>query len=429
MNIIKNNLWSIVWGVVALICLIVPFWPMGGYQSELTSQAEARAGIYNDLTSLLSRRRAAPVIDPNDPREANLGIFPNDTLIKSADTALSKLATESQKLQQAAETISADAHKALLEEALPRRKGGIKMAEPDFAIRLRFKDRYFAAAPDAILNGILHAGMPPTLEQVTAGRTAVEVAMRANAPVIGGAPQIDPMAIEEEKQQVAARMKLEAAAKCLIYVDPAVFPRHDDMNMLGGQAPTIKMIWNAQLWYWIQEDVARAIANINTGSQDVRVSPIKRIRALNIEVVDKDPLKWSLSKSIDGKMADYKPDEDSIPRRLDVSPSGRVSCGLYDVIRFRLDMDVDAVKMTSTIQNLSRNNFISVLAVQRIHPVDRALEQAGDGPIGGYLYGDNPVVNIVLDCEMLYMRSWTIPFMPDDVRKDYAEGVQRRDQH
>lgn len=410
MDIIKKNLWSIIWGVVALVCLIVPFWPMGSYKAELQTQADARARVYHEIKALLDQPRQAPVVDPDDPRPQDLGRFPTDGIIQASEAALGKLRNESKKLLTAAESISRRAdRKLLVEGALPKGDGD--------TIRYKFKDQYFRSVPKALLDDIFKGGMPPTVDQITAEKALIEARMKDNS---------SPEEIDKAKRAVADKLKVDAANAFLMYVDPAILPRQTDMTTLGGLAPSQKAIWNAQLLYWIHEDIALAIARVNEGSKDVRTSLIKRLRRLEIETLDQDPIKWSLNQA-EAKFAADKPyqPEEEIKRKPEVSMTGRVSCGLYDVIRFRLEMDVDATKLSQVLQTLSRNRFITVLAVQRIQPVDRAKELTGEAPGGGYIYGNNPVVAVIVDCEMLYLRSWTVPFMPDEVKKEYTEGPTR----
>jgi len=72
---------------------------------------------------------------------------------------------------------------------------------------------------------------------------------------------------------------------------------------------------------------------------------------------------------------------------------------------------VDASKIPQIIRELEVGQFITVLNFQLTEVVDPALAAAS--PLGGFHYGNKPVVLIELDCEELLMRNWTDNILPD----------------
>jgi hypothetical protein len=101
-----------------------------------------------------------------------------------------------------------------------------------------------------------------------------------------------------------------------------------------------------------------------------------------------------------------------LPKNTAVSPTGRVSNALYDVLHFRLTIRVDATRIPDVLQALSRNRYITVLNL-KASAVDTA-EQAALG----FFYGQNvPVVELTIDGEVLQLRQWTVPLMPLAVKR------------
>src|SRR5262249_35202090 len=94
-----------------------------------------------------------------------------------------------------------------------------------------------------------------------------------------------------------------------------------------------------------------------------------------------------------------------------LSPTGRVSNGMYDVVQFEVDLNVDADRLPMIIEELGRGQFLSVVQVISITAVDSSTWHAL-----GYYYGNKPVVNVKLKCEDLFMRAWTKPLMPPAIR-------------
>ena len=70
--------------------------------------------------------------------------------------------------------------------------------------------------------------------------------------------------------------------------------------------------------------------------------------------------------------------------------------------------ETDAIPVV--MDALARRNFITVIDA-RIRPLDSfaAAEE-------GYIYGAKPVSLVSLKLESLWLREWTGPFMPDDLR-------------
>ena len=99
-----------------------------------------------------------------------------------------------------------------------------------------------------------------------------------------------------------------------------------------------------------------------------------------------------------------------IPPNYTISPTGRYSNALYDVIQFKLSLVVDAARIPQVLAALSRNRFITVYNTN-VTAVD-----AGEHQAAGYIYGPQAVVQLDLDCEALFLREWTKPFMPRVVR-------------
>jgi hypothetical protein len=73
---------------------------------------------------------------------------------------------------------------------------------------------------------------------------------------------------------------------------------------------------------------------------------------------------------------------------------------------------VDARQCRSFIDNLIKRRFITVLGVDAIG-VDREVASR----VAGYLYGDDPVVRLVVTCEAVFFRDWTTPLMPDIIKR------------
>jgi hypothetical protein len=100
------------------------------------------------------------------------------------------------------------------------------------------------------------------------------------------------------------------------------------------------------------------------------------------------------------------------PKRVfTVSPTGRASNSMYDVIGFNMVLHVDQTQIPAILKSLSQDRFITVrsMTVTRVDTTP-LVEQ-------GFVYGPAPIVEISIDAEALQLREWTVPLMPRAVRE------------
>ena len=71
--------------------------------------------------------------------------------------------------------------------------------------------------------------------------------------------------------------------------------------------------------------------------------------------------------------------------------------------------------MPEVLRLLQQDSLVTVLNLAEMRPVDPlvALTQ-------GYVYGDEAVVELLLTGEMILLREWTVPLMPDAIKERLA---------
>ena len=97
------------------------------------------------------------------------------------------------------------------------------------------------------------------------------------------------------------------------------------------------------------------------------------------------------------------------------SPTGRPAhTALYDVVRFPMTLRVDATRAPLVINGLMNDRLLTVTNVDVV-PFDAASARNN-----GYVYGDAPVIELHLQIEMLFLRKWLAPLMPEAVKTEIA---------
>jgi hypothetical protein len=187
-------------------------------------------------------------------------------------------------------------------------------------------------------------------------------------------------------------------------VNPAITPH---------EPPKVEDMWYAQMQLWMQRDLAYAIAEENAKSNTILDSPVKRL--LKIDILASTGM-YVFPPGAAAAQAGATPtppakDTDPIPLNYAVSATGRYSNGMYDVLQFTMAVDVDASKVNEFIETLSHQRLIAV-NIQNEYALDSEAEARNS-----YLYGSRPTVRLVLDGEMLFMRSWTTELMPEKVKQ------------
>jgi hypothetical protein len=313
--------------------------------------------------------------------------------------------------------------------------GSLPNPSPVVAINFR---RQIQAEYDR-LRDALKAGVPPTPEERKMREGAIWTELEKKRIIVGDQVTNEQQILDEYNERIRKlpdEMKQEMATKYKLYMSQALMrpsaslPERESANVLS--------IWWTQVGFWVSSDVASAIKEMNADAQNVTEAPVKHLVNLQIEedffpsigggaggtpgmpgvpgmpgmpgaAPGGDPSAGGAAATpAGGGMPDPTV---ALPDGSTQTPTKRVSNNLYDVVHFKMTVDVEADKVAAFLKTLSTNRFITVTRFE-MNPVDSQLKQ-----ILGYLYGTKPVVTLDLDCEALLMRQWTIKLMPDQIKR------------
>jgi hypothetical protein len=305
--------------------------------------------------------------------------------------------------------------KPLVEGALP---------SPQFVQSDAFKRAYLRVT-DLSVNGranslpvkVMRAGFAPTADDVAREVNAVRkrvfetVAVVANGLVSN--LQLVDAAIASDESTLHDRMVREVAQDCLVYISPEALDVRPEVGGATGQLePTV--IFMAQLGLWVQEDLYSGIRTVNeqSGAGNVTQAPIKHLLSVNVDerFIGIDP-----AASADPNNPAPAPSSDPnapITANYRVSPSGRASNGLYDVVHIDVSMIVEADKLPMILDQIGRGRLLTVIEVRHVEPLDPATAANA-----GYFYGEKPCVRVDVRVEDLLLRQWTVQYMPERVKQ------------
>ncbi len=90
--------------------------------------------------------------------------------------------------------------------------------------------------------------------------------------------------------------------------------------------------------------------------------------------------------------------------------TGRITSPLYDVREAEVVLIAETARLPEIFNALARRNFMTVVDVT-VKPAD-AFEAAREGLV----YGKAPVSEVTMKIESVWLREWTAPLMPAEVR-------------
>lgn len=475
---IKSNLVTVISILLMLASIGVIGWSImrGGAAAETAS-----ADLNKMVTKLDGYSKVSvpfPPADVDAPPEEITGVTINPATLKRLDDVYGKMTREYEQVIGPILAHNKQGHNLLVPGVLPTTDASHLRHEARTAYRKAFEDMmepYEESQPDAArLNAISPlnpAELQFELQRVEEGYRPLGLgATGANA---GGLTEADRKALDEQKSQRAQEMLVERARQAHIYADTSIqspgFPFQVGAWSLATGLPTLKQIWEGHQELWVQQDIVRAIGvanNVDQPDNSVIDSPVKRL--ISITVIpgnvgtttmggmgkageDKAAASGGAGMygggygaggfgeggygAMQGAGAYGDPGMSGMPgaggaapvasagspdQALNVNfhtgPSGRVSNAIYDVIHARVVMVVDYQKLPQLFNAISEVNFMTVLDCQ-IQDVDEYAAL-----LEGYVYGSGDAVRVDMLIETIWLRDWTVPLMPAEVKQAMGLG-------
>ncbi len=312
----------------------------------------------------------------------------------------------------------------------------------------------------------LHAGDPIDDESLTSTINDFEnTYIRTQLGKESDADLDDSDMLKVRKAMTARRMLeyQQHAADMSVYADISVFGLK---KWDSGRKPSPAMWFDWQHEYWVNQDLVSAINKANSSGSDsldsisgnpssvvkrilkIEVLPMFDVRAKKNEDEFSDDQGGGMGLSeggfgmAEGGMVEgggkgggkygggergaaapaaptvISNDDPSVAFEDDfaVSMTGRSSNALYDVRNVNMSLIVDSNRLPALINAIQTTNFMTVTGC-KIHLVN----VLGDLDLG-YYYGPDPVVQVDLTIETLWLRAWTTLLMPEDVKS--ALGIE-----
>lgn len=405
-SLAKKNAVTIVAVVVAAGAVAVPFVVASPWRTQAEEQMNERAGAARNLDAISTKSRKLPHVDP-DAEPGTLERFPTKAVIEAGDAAVKALGAQSKEVQKA--VLEVNRYRPLVPNAFSRRVREFNEALP------RFREEYAKVMP-AGLNALVKGTLPPTAEEIALRVSArknqivAERAVRQGQTILNQQEIAQLQARAEVEEPAAFRNELALAHQC--YVSPTTWSPFPGIDA-GGAPPRADALWLAQVGLWIQEDVASIVAAANKGSASIFASPVKHL--VKVEVPQWPYMLQSQSGGEGGgsSVPVTKVDPSAeIKLNKSMNLTGRQSNGLYDVVHYRMTVRLTESAVTPFLASIPNGRLHYVLRVVELRAIDSASEA-----VMGFVYGNDPVVELTIEVEALFLRSWTEALMPVPIRQ------------
>jgi len=441
---IKSNVTIVVFALLIVAALILGPILSGKWNASVRGEAEERAKKLSLLDSL-----ERTTVNLNVPGKApvTLTTVVNPYLLREYERLTAELRADATAVRELAVTHNRKGRGALIPRIFPEMPPSERDTLPNEMYQTTLR-----AYRELLVD--LRAGMPPAADAVRTSLESREEQYIFNTLRKQARKDLDANELKDLTEELSrARLALygEAARNLSFYCPFEVMPLPSGVS---AAAATPAQMFEWQWTYWIVDDVLRALAEANAASNgeqnSVVSSPVKRVHTFRVI----DGLKAAaggggsggggggggggllgggvpgrrggaavdapVAEGDGGAMADggqvvggepIDPAMES-PRDFTRTFTGRVTNGLYDVRYVEVGMVVAAERLPVILNALARRNFITVVDLQ-VRPAD-AFAAAADG----FIYGSEPVIDVTLTLESVWLREWTAPLMPLSVRQE-----------
>ncbi len=428
---IKANPVSVASIGVMLVVPAVAWWVAGDIKAERVRLAESRAQEWANLEKL--EKASIEITLPGRAAESMTGTVSSKS-VNAYKALAARLKSDAVSAQQRAREINQGGRTKLIADVRVTKDNSSVIAEEVFdAVRAR------AAAVLKELKVLAPPGDDRLIDDLQRRQDAFIAAERKTDRKSLDADQLK--RLQSSLAETRLQLYADTAGSTSFYGDLGAL----DLPGSAGEAgtpPSESRMFEWQWRLWVQEDLLRALGDANAGSRSVIEAPVKRIVSMAVgpdlamkragpaegEGGEAPPADdGSGAPPADGAAPaepglappapSYPPIDLKAPVEYDFSRTftGRVSNALYDVRNVTMRVVVSTSRMPALLNALAKRNFLTVIGME-VRPAD-----AFDAADLGFIYGAEPVSEVTMVVETVWLKSWLARLMPPEMQK--AKGT------
>ncbi|HAI10134.1 MAG TPA: hypothetical protein DCM28_00395 [Phycisphaerales bacterium] len=415
----KNNPIAVVAALLS-VCSLVGLLVVRIQASGFIKEMKARNSVVQQIKTLKTTRVRIPSPDLDNPVEER-DITINPAAIVALNEVYHKMGIEYKNIYALAVGQNRKGHDPLLDGLFP---DPAQRVDKLYDARVQYLNAFESMLLHYSATDIyprLNAGGPADLQQVS--REVVREQINFLSRIGLDNASIDQLTVEQQKQfkdaqRGAALQALnQHASKYHIYVDTPALPA--SIFQIGawsnpGFQPEISQIWQGQMELWIQQDIVEAIGKANNvwdANYNIMKNPVKKLISMSVKpgYVGIDTTGVLTTR---GRLTPGAPPsgQTRLPNGFLMTPTGRRSNSIYDVMHAEVSFIVDYQQLTRVFEAFGKTNFMTILKTNLTDVDEYEAMQAG------FYYGAGDCVQIDMVVETLWLRDWTLRLMPKRIK-------------
>lgn len=428
----KNNPIAVVAALLS-VCSLVGLLVVRIQASGLIKEMEARNTVVQKVKTLKTTRVKIPSPDLDNPVEER-DITINEAAIESLKDIYRRMGLEYKNIFALAVDQNRKGHDPLLDGLFPdpeRRVDKLYDARVQYLNAFESMLLHYSATD---IYPRLNAGGPVDPAEVS---REVENQQRNFMLRMGlENATVDQLTAEQQQQyedtrrNAALSVLQQHASKFHIYVNNPTAPAQ--VFQIGawsnpGFQPEITQIWQGQMELWVQQDIVEAIGSANNvwdAKYNVMINPIKKLNSMSVQP-GYVGVNTTGALSGRGRLTPGAPPSGQarLPNGFLMSPTGRRSNTIYDVIHAKVSLIVDYQQIAKVYEAFGKTNFMTILNTN-LTDIDE-YEYLKNG----FLLGTGDCVQMDLVVETLWLREWTTRLMPDRIKTLLAIPTTKDEQN
>lgn len=425
---VKSNVYSVIFVGVMIVAPIVLGIVAGKINAGVTSEVKERGATLVQLKQL-EKTPVDFVSAVGRSRPVKSTILVNQQFLDRYQEVVGRISDDAKRIRQEALNFNRADRDVLFPGLFP------EPAPTQLETIPRRMYMALVAAYERLLVD-MRAGAPPSAESMGEILEAAEERFRTQILIKPGGQRLtddDTIWLKEQLTNTRLSHCAETAKGIGIYTTLASLNVPDESLIPPrAEAQGMVQLFQWQWSLWITQDIVGALSGANEPFESVLEAPVKRLVSLvefGAPVVAGGSAGGGgsgfnagfapgggrgagsgASTPAGGKAAAPLDPAREVPLDFAFSFTGRKTNPLYDVRLIQLVLIVETARIPVVLDALSRKNFITILDA-KLEAVD-AFEEVGEG----YFYGSAGVSKLTLDLETVWLREWTAPLMPPDLK-------------
>ncbi len=425
---VKSNVYSVIFVGVMIVAPIVLGIVAGKINAGVTSEVKERGATLVQLKQL-EKTPVDFVSAVGRSRPVKSTILVNQQFLDRYQEVVGRISDDAKRIRQEALNFNRADRDVLFPGLFP------EPAPTQLETIPRRMYMALVAAYERLLVD-MRAGAPPSAESMGEILEAAEERFRTQILIKPGGQRLtddDTIWLKEQLTNTRLSHCAETAKGIGIYTTLASLNVPDESLVPPrAEAQGMVQLFQWQWSLWITQDIVGALSDANEPFESVLEAPVKRLVSLvefGAPVVAGGSAGGGgsgfnagfapgggrgagsgASTPAGGKAAAPLDPAREVPLDFAYSFTGRKTNPLYDVRLIQLVLIVETARIPVVLDALSRKNFITILDA-KLEAVD-AFEEVREG----YFYGSAGVSKLTLDVETVWLREWTAPLMPPDLK-------------